>query len=388
MLFVNEMAGVKDTPAFLRHLPATADGMTITDVVFPAFLFITGMAIPLALGARLCARRFARRGVAPRPRADGDPPRPRRAHDQRGARARERDPSARRVEPPDDGRRWCSCSRCPRRGSPAGRARWRLAGALLLLALILVYRADGVSGWIQIRAVLVGHPRPHRVGLPGGGGGVPARGRSSGGPGGRGRAPLPRRARRRSEHDRRAARDPARGVRGTDAGRARRARPLRRGSRPCSPAAARRGTAGRALRPSRARLRAGLARPRASCCTRCTVCIRRSRSARFARRRPGACSPRPGPRAPGRRSTPPPTWPDVDAGRGRSRWRARMPSSSICSLRSCCPCSSWPPGRSDAIRTKRSAGSLAAGVARSVVFAWVVVRLSGWMRARGLRLQL
>ena len=53
MLFVNEMAGVKATPAFLRHMPASADGMTITDVVFPAFLFITGMAIPLALGARL-----------------------------------------------------------------------------------------------------------------------------------------------------------------------------------------------------------------------------------------------------------------------------------------------------------------------------------------------
>jgi len=33
-------------------------------------------------------------------------------------------------------------------------------------------------------------------------------------------------------------------------------------------------------------------------------------------------------------------------------------------------------------------GSLAAGVARSVVFAWVVVRLSGGMRAHGLRLQL
>ena len=43
MLFVNEMAGVTGTPAFLRHMPATADGMTITDVVFPAFLFITGM---------------------------------------------------------------------------------------------------------------------------------------------------------------------------------------------------------------------------------------------------------------------------------------------------------------------------------------------------------
>jgi len=32
--------------------------------------------------------------------------------------------------------------------------------------------------------------------------------------------------------------------------------------------------------------------------------------------------------------------------------------------------------------------SLAVGVVRSVVFAWVVVRLSGWMRARGLRLRL
>jgi predicted acyltransferase len=53
MLFVNEMAGVTGTPAFLLHVPANADGMTITDVVFPAFLFITGMAIPLAVGARL-----------------------------------------------------------------------------------------------------------------------------------------------------------------------------------------------------------------------------------------------------------------------------------------------------------------------------------------------
>jgi predicted acyltransferase len=53
MLFANEMAGVRDTPAFLRHVPASADGMTITDVVFPAFLFVTGMAVPLALGARL-----------------------------------------------------------------------------------------------------------------------------------------------------------------------------------------------------------------------------------------------------------------------------------------------------------------------------------------------
>ena len=52
MLFVNEVAGVTNAPAFLRHKTADADGMTITDLVFPAFLFIVGIAIPFALGAR------------------------------------------------------------------------------------------------------------------------------------------------------------------------------------------------------------------------------------------------------------------------------------------------------------------------------------------------
>ena len=53
MLFVNEVAGVAGAPAFLRHKGAADDGMTITDLVFPAFLFVVGMAIPFALGARL-----------------------------------------------------------------------------------------------------------------------------------------------------------------------------------------------------------------------------------------------------------------------------------------------------------------------------------------------
>lgn len=53
MLFVNEVAGVTGAPAFLRHRPSDFDGMTITDLVFPAFLFIVGIAIPFALGGRL-----------------------------------------------------------------------------------------------------------------------------------------------------------------------------------------------------------------------------------------------------------------------------------------------------------------------------------------------
>jgi len=53
MLFVNEVAGVAGAPAFLRHKGAADDAMTITDLVFPSFLFVVGMAIPFALGARL-----------------------------------------------------------------------------------------------------------------------------------------------------------------------------------------------------------------------------------------------------------------------------------------------------------------------------------------------
>ena len=53
MLFVNEVAGVAGAPAFLLHRPSDFDGMTITDLVFPAFLFIVGIAVPFALGGRL-----------------------------------------------------------------------------------------------------------------------------------------------------------------------------------------------------------------------------------------------------------------------------------------------------------------------------------------------
>jgi heparan-alpha-glucosaminide N-acetyltransferase len=54
MLFVNDVAGVTGAPAWMRHVsPSTADGMTFVDVVFPAFLFIVGLSLPLALERRL-----------------------------------------------------------------------------------------------------------------------------------------------------------------------------------------------------------------------------------------------------------------------------------------------------------------------------------------------
>lgn len=53
MIFVNDLAGMKDVPGWMKHYPADGDGMTFVDVVFPAFLFIVGMAIPFALRRRL-----------------------------------------------------------------------------------------------------------------------------------------------------------------------------------------------------------------------------------------------------------------------------------------------------------------------------------------------
>jgi heparan-alpha-glucosaminide N-acetyltransferase len=53
MIFVNDVAGVKGAPSWLKHVSAQADAMTLPDVVFPAFLFIAGMSIPLALGRAL-----------------------------------------------------------------------------------------------------------------------------------------------------------------------------------------------------------------------------------------------------------------------------------------------------------------------------------------------
>jgi hypothetical protein len=200
--------------------------MTITDVVFPAFLFITGMAIPLAL-ARGSARRFPRR-VWRHVSADGDVLlflgvlMINAEH----AGASGRRPAA--LEPLMT-RAVVSCSRA-RRGGP-----WPGRGGCAGLSRS---RADPrVSRGRRVRmdpdpAVLVGHPRPHRLGLPGGGAALPARRRPPAILVG-GRAPLPGRPGDEAT-DRASARDPPVVSVARDAGRARRARPLRRRPRPCS----------------------------------------------------------------------------------------------------------------------------------------------------------
>src|SRR5262249_55608586 len=47
MVFVNDLGPA--APSWLHHIqPSDADGMTLADVVFPWFLFIVGVSIPLA----------------------------------------------------------------------------------------------------------------------------------------------------------------------------------------------------------------------------------------------------------------------------------------------------------------------------------------------------
>lgn len=49
MIFVNNIAGVTDVPAWLGHAPVGHDAMYLADIVFSLFLFWVGMSVPLAI---------------------------------------------------------------------------------------------------------------------------------------------------------------------------------------------------------------------------------------------------------------------------------------------------------------------------------------------------
>jgi heparan-alpha-glucosaminide N-acetyltransferase len=53
MIFVNELAGIRGLPWWNYHMKAEVDAMTYVDMVFPFFLFIVGLSMPLAIRSRL-----------------------------------------------------------------------------------------------------------------------------------------------------------------------------------------------------------------------------------------------------------------------------------------------------------------------------------------------
>jgi heparan-alpha-glucosaminide N-acetyltransferase len=53
MIFVNELASVKGLPWWTRHAPADVNVMTYVDMVYPFFLFVLGISMPIAIAQRL-----------------------------------------------------------------------------------------------------------------------------------------------------------------------------------------------------------------------------------------------------------------------------------------------------------------------------------------------
>ena len=53
MLFVNCLSGASGVPYGIQHFAADVDGMSLADIVFPAFLFVVGTSIPFSLNHRV-----------------------------------------------------------------------------------------------------------------------------------------------------------------------------------------------------------------------------------------------------------------------------------------------------------------------------------------------
>lgn len=53
MVFVNDLWTDRSIPAWLEHAPGPADAMGFSDVIFPAFLFIVGLSIPFSQMSRI-----------------------------------------------------------------------------------------------------------------------------------------------------------------------------------------------------------------------------------------------------------------------------------------------------------------------------------------------
>src|ERR1700744_1750020 len=53
MIFVNDASGILHVPAWIDHAKGNEDRMGFADTIFPAFLFIVGLSIPLAIKNRI-----------------------------------------------------------------------------------------------------------------------------------------------------------------------------------------------------------------------------------------------------------------------------------------------------------------------------------------------
>src|SRR3954470_3178966 len=52
MIFVNDLWSLHNIPSWLEHVAPGVDGIGLADTVFPGFLFIVGLSLPLAIDNR------------------------------------------------------------------------------------------------------------------------------------------------------------------------------------------------------------------------------------------------------------------------------------------------------------------------------------------------
>src|ERR1700761_923240 len=52
MIFINDLSGVRGIPYWMDHAKRMEDRMGFADTIFPAFLFIVGLSIPLAINRK------------------------------------------------------------------------------------------------------------------------------------------------------------------------------------------------------------------------------------------------------------------------------------------------------------------------------------------------
>src|ERR1700761_4141836 len=53
MIFINDLSGVRGIPFWMDHAKGYEDRMGFADTIFPTFLFIVGLSIPLALDRKM-----------------------------------------------------------------------------------------------------------------------------------------------------------------------------------------------------------------------------------------------------------------------------------------------------------------------------------------------
>ena len=156
MTFVNYLAGVRNIPAWAKHMPPTADGYTFVDVVFPAFLFIVGVALPLALHKRMALGEIHSPPAAAHLHPLGLAHPGRRDHGERQLllRASHR-PEQESLVPAGDAVR-CGAMEYLPQGSHARQERLflglRISAGVVLCVLLVIFRGKNSAGevvWLQ-----------------------------------------------------------------------------------------------------------------------------------------------------------------------------------------------------------------------------------------------